>query len=223
MPDGSTSQPEQKNPGSFWDEIFDANPGLYGEKPNDFLAIAASMLPADAKVLSLAEGEGRNAVFLAQSGCRVTCVDASVVAKNAALKLFAKAGVSADYVVADLNHVFGDSSSSEVVESILAPGTWDAIVAVWCHLPSQLRKKVHEALPSLLTTGGLFIMEGYTPDQLRYETGGPKDIDLLYDPVSVARELDLDLVLFQTVTRQIHEGPRHNGTSATLQVIGRKR
>lgn len=213
---------ELADPGKFWDAIFSANPGLYGERPNDFLAVAAGLMAPGAKVLSLAEGEGRNAAFLARSGCQVTCLDASLVARESARQRFSRDGIHAEYIVDDLNQLFGATQSGGAVAAPIPGGPWDAVVAIWCHLPSALRKKVFAGISEILAPGGLFIMEGYNPDQIHHGTGGPKDLDLLFDPADVRRELNLDFILFQTVVREIHEGPRHDGISATLQIIGRK-
>ena len=111
--------------GALWDSRFDTPDYAYGTRPNDFLVEVASRLPPGARVLSLGEGEGRNAAFLAALGHRVTAVDASEVGRDKALRLAAERGVALDYVVSDL------------ADYALAPDTWDAVVAIFCHLPPQ--------------------------------------------------------------------------------------
>lgn len=199
--------------GEFWDWKFKEHPDEYGFEPNDFLRLAAGLLAPGSRVLSLGEGEGRNALYLMHLGHSVTCVDASSVARDRALKVFTQAvSGSASYLVMDLEHE-------------LPSGTWDAVVSVWCHLPPNARQKIHKALPGWLRQGGLYIAEGYSPEQLRFKTGGPPEIELLYDPEILRREIPvtMSLEIFQKTERMIHEGTRHQGRSSTMQIVARRK
>ena len=202
---------ELSDPGKFWDQIFSREADRYGRAPNDFLRFASAMLKPGSRILSLGEGEGRNAIFLMSLGHEVTCVDASPVARDHALQRMAQRfpGRSVDYQVIDLSRD-------------LPSGSFDVVVSIWCHLPSLIRRRVHAALGSWLTAGGFFISEGYTPEQIRYGTGGPTDVDMLYEPSIIRKELPLDLEVFQKVEREVLEGSRHDGLSSTLQIIGRR-
>lgn len=196
----------------MWDQRY-REPGFaYGTEPNDFLvATAERYLPPGGQVLSLAEGEGRNAVFLAQRGFRVTGVDGSAVGLAKARALAAERGVELDTVVADL------------ADYELGVDRWDGIVSIWCHTPSSLRARLHRGVVAALRPGGVFLLEAYTPDQLRYKTGGPPSADLLMTLAAVRDELaGLELVVGDERVREVHEGAHHDGPSAVLQVVARK-
>lgn len=194
---------------ALWDDLFRNQVNVYGTEPNDFVRLAAGLLKPGSRILCLGEGEGRNALHLLRLGHQVTCVDASMVARDRALKSFARENFSAEYLLMDLSQT-------------LPSGTWDAVVSVWCHLPTTLRREVHAKLSSWLSEGGIYVAEGYTPDQLRFATGGPVDLDLLYDPNQIRQEISLDLEIFQKTERFVSEGQRHQGVSATLQIVGRQ-
>jgi SAM-dependent methyltransferase len=196
----------------MWDQRY-GQPGFaYGTEPNDFLAANAERsIPAKGAVLSLAEGEGRNAVYLAKLGFRVTGVDGSRVGLEKAQALAKDRGVHIDTVVADL------------ADYDLGTSRWDGIVSIWCHMPTAERAKLHERVVAALKPGGVFILEAYTPKQLEYTTGGPKAIDLLMPLATVREELaGLELVIGEEKLREVHEGTFHDGMSAVLQVVARK-
>lgn len=202
---------EHADPGKFWDQIFSRETDRYGVAPNDFLRLASGLLKPGSRILSLGEGEGRNAIYLMGHGHRVTCVDASPVARDHAVERIAARfpGVPVDFQVIDLSKALPD-------------GKFDAVVSIWCHLPSRIRRRVHAALEQWLLPGGIFVAEGYSPDQPRYGTGGPADLDMLYDPATLKTEIPLRLELIQKVEREVMEGVRHDGLSSTVQIIGRK-
>jgi SAM-dependent methyltransferase len=196
----------------MWDERY-AQPGYaYGTEPNDFLkATAERYLPARGELLCLAEGEGRNAVFLAGLGFRVTGVDASAVGLAKARKLAEQHGVEIETIVADLG-AFD-----------LGVERWDGIVSIWCHTPSALRARLHRAVVGALRPGGVLLLESYTPDQLSYKTGGPPNADLTMTLAAVRDELaGLELLQAEEKLREVHEGKYHDGLSAVLQVVARK-
>lgn len=201
----------------MWNEKYKADEYYYGTKPNDFLRLAVQGLKPGARVLSVGEGEGRNAVFLAKQGFKVTAVDASSVGRDKALLLAKSSGVELDYRVMDLNDGF---------ESL--GGDWDAIVSIWCHLPLTLRQEFYKWTPGALRAGGVFIFEGYTPKQLEFGTGGPKDVALLCEPQDIHRELlagggtAVEFEVLQATEREVHEGTGHSGPSATLQILMRR-
>jgi SAM-dependent methyltransferase len=194
---------------TFWDTFFDSNEYAYGEQPNDFLRENAYLLQG--KVLCLAEGEGRNAVFLASKGCEVTCIDFSETALKKARDLAIKNECSLNCIHADLNDV--DFGTSE----------WDAIVMIFGHLPSTMRSKVHGAFFKALKPGGKVLMEAYAKDQLTFGTGGPKTLEMLYSAEELADDFKaFDNIDIQSVKREIHEGTFHYGMSSVLQVLLKK-
>ena len=198
------------DPAGFWNGRY-AEPGYaYGEQPNDFLRDqAAALPPGDA--LCLAEGEGRNAVHLAQLGHRVLAQDLSAVGLAKAEALAQSRGVTIQTCCGDLAAFHP------------APQSVDLVVAIWMHLPPPLRVQVLARAVAALRPGGHLILEAYTPRQLELGTGGPPQLELLCEPEDLRVELaDLELLVLQERRRRIEEGPYHHGDSAVLQVLGRK-
>jgi 2-polyprenyl-3-methyl-5-hydroxy-6-metoxy-1,4-benzoquinol methylase len=196
----------------MWDRRY-SEPGFaYGTEPNDFLAANAERyLPPRGEILCLAEGEGRNAVFLAGLGFRVTGVDSSAVGLQKAKQLAEQHGVDIRTVVADL----GDFE--------LGVQRWDGIVSIWCHLPSPIRARLHRSVVAALRHGGMLLVESYTPKQLEYETGGPPTAELMMTLAAAREELaGLDLLEAEETLREVHEGKYHDGLSAVLQLVARK-
>lgn len=196
----------------MWNQRY-SEPGFaYGTEPNDFLAANAERcLPANGEVLCLAEGEGRNAVFLARLGFLVTGVDSSAVGLEKARALAAQHGVDIQTVVADLG------------EFELGTARWDGIVSIWCHTPSDLRARLHRSVVAALRPGGVLLLESYTPKQLEYKTGGPPTAELMMTLAAVREELaGLEFLDAEEKLREVHEGKYHDGMSAVLQVVARK-
>lgn len=195
---------------AVWDERFSAEHYVYGKEPNAFLEENVAHLYGR-EVLCLAEGEGRNAVFLARRGFSVTAVDASAVGLDKARRLAAEHGVEIHTVHADLE------------DYALGIDRWDAIVSVFCHVLTPLRRKVHAQVAAALREGGVFLLEAYTPAQLQNNTGGPRDIDRLMSAEQLQEELaPLEFQCLREVEREIIEGAHHTGTGSVVQVIARK-
>lgn len=195
----------------MWDERYKDAAYLYGTEPNDFLREAVSYLPANGELLSLAEGEGRNAVFLAEQGFRVTGVDGSRVGLDKAEQLARDRGVQIQTILSDL------------ADFDMGEQRWDAIVSIWFHCPSELRARLHRAVIAALKPGGVFILESYTPEQLQYRTGGPSNADWLLSLSDARRELDgLEFVIAEEKVREVREGTLHGGTSAVVRIVARR-
>lgn len=195
-----------------WDERYGQCDYFYGTEANDFLRDTYAAIPAGGKVLSLGEGEGRNAVFLAERGYRVVALDQSVKGLEKAKRLAADKGVAIDTIVADLDGYQIESQR------------WDGIVSIWCHIPSALRAAVHRQVISGLRPTGAFLLEAYTPNQIGYGTGGPKSVDLLPSLVQLRQELaGLDFIHAAEAERVVLEGGGHTGLSATVQIVARRR
>ena len=188
-----------------------AEPGFaYGAEPNDFLVECASYLPKG-PVLCLAEGQGRNAVFLAARGHDVVAVDRSSVGLARASDLARERGVPLTCVLSDLDDY--------AVES----GAWAGIVSVFAHVPVELRERVHRKVVQGLMPGGVFILEGYSTAQLGRATGGPKVISLLLTLDAVRSELSgLEFIVAREAEREVMEGRYHTGRAAVVQVLARR-
>jgi len=192
----------------FWDQRYANTDYVYGEEPNAFLAQMSSKLP-DGPVLCLAEGEGRNAVYLAKLGYRVTAVDQSATGLAKACRLAEAQCTVVETVHADLESY------------AIMPGAWAGIVAIFAHLPPELRRKVHAAVVRGLQPGGIFILEAYTPAQLALGTGGPKKPEMLMTQDCLREELfGLDFLVAREVERNVNEGSFHSGPGSVVQILG---
>lgn len=195
---------------NFWDERYATDHYLYGTQPNDFVAAMAASIPPG-PVLCLAEGEGRNAVYLARRGHPTTAVDASARGLAKARDLAAAQGVAITTQVADL------------ADYPIAPAAWAGVVATWAHLPPALRRQVFSRAVAGLRPGGLFIVEAYTPAQLAFGTGGPKDPALCMTLAALREELaGLEFLVARECEREVIEGTGHTGHAAVVQVCGRR-
>lgn len=193
-----------------WDERY-SEPGFaYGTAPNEFLVSVADRIPKGT-ILSLAEGEGRNAVYLAALGYEVTGVDGSEVGLRKAAELAIERGVAITTIQADL-------STFEI-----GAEQWDGIIACYCHVPSALRISLHQAAVKGLKAGGVFVLEAFSKEQLAYNTGGPQSPDMLMSLDDLKRELaGLEFVHAVQVERHVREGSRHTGLASVVQVLARK-
>lgn len=194
----------------MWDERYNVADYVYGTEPNGFLVPKADLLPSG-KVLCLGEGEGRNAVWLAEQGFDVTAVDSSGVGLRKARALATGRGVRITTVHSDLAHY------------AIEPEGWDGIVSIFCHLPAPLRAQVHQGCVAGLRPGGVMLLEAYTPDQVGRGTGGPPTAALMMDAQTLRHELaGLDLLELVELEREVHEGALHNGPGAVVQLVARK-
>lgn len=194
----------------MWDERYRADFYVFGKEPNGFLEQHVGEL-RKGEVLCLAEGEGRNAVFLARQGFKVTAVDASPVGLAKARRLAAEHGVEIDTVCADLE------------DYDMGVERWDSIVSIFCHVLPPLRKKVHARVRDALRNGGVFLLEAYTPAQLVHGTGGPKSAERMMSKALLREELaGLKFRRLEELEREILEGVHHTGRSAVVQLIAEK-
>lgn len=194
----------------MWDQRYNTDEFVYGTQPNDFLASVSGRIPGG-RVLCLAEGEGRNAVYLAQQGHQVLAVDKSAVGLAKAERLAAAGGVRIETRVVDL------------ARFEFEPGSWDAVVSIFAHVPSILRRALHRGVVSGLRSGGVFVLEAYTPAQLLLKTGGPPDADMLMSLAGLREELaGLDFRHALELEREVVEGKLHTGRGAVVQVLAVK-
>ncbi|MDT8404592.1 class I SAM-dependent methyltransferase [Sulfuriflexus sp.] len=193
-----------------WNERFAETAHAYGTEPNDFLREWAGRVPAG-RVLCLAEGQGRNAVFMAEQGYAVTAVDASEVGLARARELAAERGVVIETCHADLNTF------------VIEPGQWQGVVSVFCHLPADVRQRVHASVVKGLAPGGVLILEAYTPAQIALNTGGPRDAALCMQLEELQQELaGLRFLHARETEREVVEGKYHYGKGAVVQIVAVK-
>ncbi|HET8707433.1 MAG TPA: class I SAM-dependent methyltransferase [Pseudomonadales bacterium] len=194
----------------MWDERYNTEEYVYGTEPNAFLTRHVDRIRG-AKVLCLGEGEGRNAVFLATKGFQVTAVDLSQAGLNKAEKLASLHGVHINCIRADL------------ADFQLGSEDWDAIVSIFCHLPPAPRKHLYQQIGSALKRGGVFLLEAYTPDQLKFDSGGPNEASMLLSAEQLQADINgVEFELLQELERDVTEGKFHTGHAAVLQAIAVK-
>ncbi|OGI38953.1 MAG: SAM-dependent methyltransferase, partial [Candidatus Muproteobacteria bacterium RBG_16_62_13] len=152
----------------FWDSRYGEPGYAYGTEPNAFLRDQSGRLAPGSRVLVVGDGEGRNGVWLATRGHEVLSVDASAVGLAKARRLAAERGVVLQTEEAELS-------------------TWrwpvaafDAVVSIYLHFRPDIRARMHAAMLAALKPAGLLILEAFTPDQLKYSSGGPRDREMLY-------------------------------------------
>lgn len=194
----------------FWNMRYSENGFAYGTEPNDFLK--QQSFKDGARILCLAEGEGRNAVYLAQQGFDVTALDISYE------------GIEKTKDLAFIKNVEVTTICADLAIYELEPESWDAIVIIFGHFPLEIRKCVHSGLYSALRPGGKVVIEAYSKEQLSFKTGGPMDEALLYT-VDMLREdfSEFEDVEICQLERVIHEGKYHNGISSVIQLVAKRK
>jgi SAM-dependent methyltransferase len=194
----------------FWDDRFAGAEFAYGTAPNRWLEARAAAIRPGGRVLSLGEGEGRNAVWLAGQGFSVDAVDASAVGLEKASRLAAERGVRISTWVEDLATFQPE------------PGAYDALVLIYVHLPPSLRGRVHAAGAAALAPGGVVILEAFTPRQFGRPSGGPRQADLFYDAGLLRADFPgVAWDVLEEAEVDLDEGPFHRGPSAVVRGVGR--
>lgn len=196
----------------MWERRYSGEEYYYGVEPNEYFKQQLDKLPAGA-LLMLGEGEGRNSVYAAKKGWRVTAVDFSEAAKSKALSLAEKNSVQINFIVADLNDYVPQS------------GVYDAAGLIFIHLPEELRIKTHTNAAASLKPGGHIILEAYDQDQLLLgkDSGGPKDINLLYTLEGIYTDFhELEIIHFGKELVNLSEGAYHNGEGSVIRYTGKK-
>jgi 2-polyprenyl-3-methyl-5-hydroxy-6-metoxy-1,4-benzoquinol methylase len=193
-----------------WDERYSEDEYLFGTIPNSFLAEHFKSIPKG-DVLCLADGEGRNSVFLAKQGYHVTAVDMSIIGINKAKKLAEENEVSIDFI------------HSNIKDYPIAENRWHGIVSIFFHIPVELREYLHRCVVNGLKNNGVFLLEAYTPNQLKHGTGGPSVVEILMTKEPLKQELKgLTFSHLAEIEREVQEGSAHAGWSSVVQVVANK-
>lgn len=196
---------------AFWNARYATEEFVYGTAPNDFLIQVAPRVAPRSRVLCVADGEGRNSVWLAQQGHRVTALDVAAKGMAKAAQLARAAAVELQTVVAD------------VTKYDFGRGCWDAVVSIFLHLPATARRAVHRRCIEALVPGGLFVYEAYGPEQLGRGTGGPPEPHLLHPLAEVLADCAGCIIEHRaSLVRHIAEGRLHRGDGAVIQLLARK-
>ncbi|WP_316568907.1 methyltransferase domain-containing protein [Neobacillus sp. YIM B06451] len=194
-----------------WNERFKGANYVYGTEPNEFIAYMHKKLNLMGEALAIAEGEGRNAVFLAEQGMNVTAWDYAESGLEKTKKLAKSRGVSVETRLVDLNEAKWDKDK------------WDEILCVFGHFPAGLRGKTLEGVKEAVKPGGYFVTEVYSIYQIPYASGGPKEVGFLYKPEEFLETFsDWRVVHFFMGEVVRKEGELHNGLSHVIQFAGQK-
>lgn len=192
----------------MWDERFSSEEFMYGEMANAFIIEKSSLILDQAKVACFAEGEGRNAVFLAKGGRDVTAYDQSVVGLEKANKL------------ATNNEVHIQTIAKDLTKERVHEHVYDAAILVFGHVLKKDQAFFINNLIRSVKPGGYVMFEVYSEEQIAYKTGGPGTKEALYDPQDI---LDLikpyDCVHFYYGEAERHEGPQHTGKCHVIQGV----
>jgi SAM-dependent methyltransferase len=197
---------------AHWDTRFAGEGYHFGTEPNVFLASQEKRLRPGMSALCVADGEGRNSVWLARHGVRVTAFDISPVGVEKARRLAREAGVTVDYSIADINTWNWEDAQYDLV----------AVIFIQFLAPAE-RARAFEGIARAIAPGGLLVMQGYRPRQIEYGTGGPPNPENLYTE-ALLREAFADLEILHLVEHDdvLDEGPRHHGMSALIDLVARK-
>lgn len=195
----------------FWNERFSTEDYIYGTEPNEFFKEQIQLIKPG-KILLPAEGEGRNGVYAASIGWSVDAVDFSVVAKEKALKLAETKSVKINYFISDLS------------DFKYPQNYYDVVGIFFLHLPYEDRINIHSKLVSSLKPGGRIILEVFNKNQIHNSSGGPKDLELLYDEKDVLDSFaGMDTLLLESLTINLNEGNHHQGKADVIRYVGIKK
>jgi len=195
-----------------WQERYSTPDFTFGKEPSEFLVRCRPLLPRSGNALAVADGEGRNGVWLAKQGLDVLSIDFSPAAQAKARALAAENEIAITFVEADVHGWRYPDVAFEVVVEIFTQFS----------TPPE-RERKWAGMRRALKGGGLLIVQGYTPKQLEYGTGGPKQIEQLYTREMLERAFgDFNDVEIIEQERELHEGAGHHGMSAVIELTGRK-
>ncbi len=194
----------------FWDNRYSSEEFVYGTEPNEFFKSEINKI-FPGRLLSLAEGEGRNGIYAASLGWKVDAVDFSSMARTKALKLASQKNTAINYVTADLKDFKPESDS------------YDAVSMIFMHLNSEISGVVHGRAVESLKPGGRIILEVYAKEQLGKSSGGPQNIDMLYSIEDIEKNFNglKTLILDKEVTH-LNESRHHSGEAVVIRFVGEK-
>jgi hypothetical protein len=198
---------------TFWNERYQSNETVYGLLPNVFFKNCIDKINTG-KLLLPAEGEGRNALYAAKHGWDVTAFDYSEVAKEKALKLAQSNQVTFAYQTTDFLSFQAEQASM------------DAVALIYAHMPPEIRSEFHHKVAYWVKQGGHVILEAFNPLQLELQSGGPKDVSMLYTPEMLKNDFpehEWKFELLETIETELSEGPFHEGKAQVIRLLACRR
>lgn len=199
----------------FWDERYNQEEFVYGIQPNEYLKEKLSGRDTG-KILFVAEGEGRNAVYAAKLGWEVTAFDQSEIGKRKALQWAEKNDVSIDYRISDAEFFPVKESS------------FDAIAMIYSHFPNEKRKEIHQRISKALKPGGILILEGFSKEHSRNQkdnptAGGPRNPEMLWDLEELKSDFEgFDFLEAKIENVNLNEGNSHKGKASVVRIFAVK-
>jgi SAM-dependent methyltransferase len=196
-----------------WNKRFSTEDFIFGTEPNKWLREQAHVWQSGQRVLCVADGEGRNSVWLAAQGLRVDAFDIAEVGVAKARQLAAAKGVSVNYAVADCDNFNYESAA------------YDGVAAIFVQFADPaMRERLFANIKRCLKPGGTFVLQGYTPKQLDYKTGGPPQVSHLYTAAMLREAFaDFEVLALRAYEAELKEGDRHSGMSALIGMVARRR
>lgn len=194
----------------IWNKRYSVPEFLYGTEPNVFFRQQLDLL-TPGRILLPGEGEGRQAVYAARKGWEVTAFDQSEVAQVKALRLATQCGVTLNYFVAGYD------------EASLPEEYFDVVALIFVHTPYGFRKEFHRSLLRYLKPGGIIILEGFSKEQIGYNSGGPKDEEMLYSIEDLEKDFKyIQLINLHKEIIELDEGSLHKGEASVIRLLGKK-
>lgn len=197
---------------TLWNKRFATDDYLFGREPNEYLRVQTPLIEPGGRVLCVADGEGRNSVWLASRGLKVDAFDVSEVGVEKARRLALEAGVAIEFSVADCD------------QRPWPAAVYDAVVAVFVQFADPvMRERLFANLVRTLKPNGVLVLQGYTQRQLAYATGGPQELSHLYTAEMLRSSFaNLDIIEIKEYDAALNEGVRHVGLSALIGLTARK-
>lgn len=197
----------------MWDARFDTEDYVFGTAPAAFLLRHRAWLKAGDRALSVADGEGRNSVFLAECGLDVTAWDGAPKAVEKARKLARARGVTVHLSVEDIEAWDWPDAAFDLVAGIFIQ-----------FVGPEARARLFDRMARALKPGGVLLLHGYTPKQLEYGTGGPGRLENLYTPDLLRGAFaDMDIRELDAYEAELAEGHGHRGRSALIDLVAVRR
>jgi len=200
------------NPAETWNKRFAGADYIFGTQANTWLTHQASHLQQSGRVLAVADGEGRNSVWMAERGMHVDAFDISPVGVDKARQLASAANVTVNFNVSDCDDWHWQ------------PDHYDLVVAIFIQFADpESRTRLFKRMKECLKPGGLLLLQGYTPKQLDYKTGGPPRLDHLYTEDLLRAEFaGMHIIELESYEEVLREGTQHSGQSALIGLVAKK-
>ena len=206
------NNPSFPDDASTWNKRFAGEGYVFGTEPNAYLREHAAQWRPGSRLLCVADGEGRNSVWLAAQGMLVDAFDISEVGVAKARKLAAANGVSVEYTVADCDSWPWPTD------------TYDGVAAIFVQFADPtMRERLFANILRSLKVGGILVLQGYSPKQLEYKTGGPSLLSHLYTEEMLRTAFAAtDILELRAYDTDLTEGTRHRGRSALIGMVARR-